>query len=143
MDRHPRAKNRRHDKIARPMSALSPLTTTTDRTHLDSLEAEAIHVLREVAGAFHRPALMFSGGKDSIVMVRLAEKAFRPGRFPFPLLHVDTEHNFPEVIEFRDRLARELGEDLVVASVQDSIDAGRVQDVSGPGSSRNQLQSVT
>lgn len=125
------------------MPAPSTLTTTTDRTHLDALEAEAIHVMREVAGAFQRPALMFSGGKDSIVMVRLAEKAFRPGRFPFPLLHVDTGHNFPEVIELRDRLAAQLGEDLVVASVQDSIDGGRVADVSGPGSSRNQLQSVT
>jgi sulfate adenylyltransferase subunit 2 len=125
------------------MSAQATAATTAQRTHLDALEAEAIHVLREVAGAFQRPALMFSGGKDSIVMVRLAEKAFRPGRFPFPLLHVDTEHNFPEVIAFRDRLAAELGEDLVVASVQDTIDAGRVTDVSGPGSSRNQLQSVT
>src|ERR1700712_4942569 len=104
---------------------------------LETLEAEAIHIFREVAAELERPVLLFSGGKDSIVLLRLAEKAFRPGKFPFPLLHVDTEHNFPEVIEYRDRRAGELGERLIVASVQDTIDAGRVQDTSGPRSSRN------
>src|SRR3954453_13487314 len=89
---------------------------------LDVLEAEAIHIMREVAAELSKPVLLFSGGKDSIVLLRLAEKAFRPGRFPFPLMHVDTGHNFPEVIEFRDRRVAELGERLTVASVQDSID---------------------
>jgi sulfate adenylyltransferase subunit 2 len=95
-------------------------------THLQVLEAEAIHVMREVAAELERPVLLFSGGKDSIVLLRLAEKAFRPARFPFPLMHVDTGHNFPEVIDFRDRRVAELGERLIVASVQESIDAGRV-----------------
>ncbi len=95
-------------------------------SHLQELEAEAIHIMREVAAEFERPVLMFSGGKDSIVLLRLAEKAFRPARFPFPLMHVDTGHNFPEVIELRDRLVGELGERLIVASVQESIDRGRV-----------------
>ena len=99
--------------------------------------------MREVAAERERPALLFSGGKDSIVLLRLAEKAFRPGRFPFPLLHVDTGHNFPEVIEFRDRRVAELGERLVVASVQDSIDAGRVVEERGPRASRNRLQTTT
>jgi sulfate adenylyltransferase subunit 2 len=112
-------------------------------THLDTLEAEAIHVMREVAAEFERPVLLFSGGKDSIVLLRLAEKAFRPGRFPFPLMHVDTGHNFPEVIEFRDRRAAELGERLIVASVQDSIDKGRVVEEKGPRATRNRLQTVT
>src|SRR5437867_13190642 len=112
-------------------------------THLDELEAEAVHILREVAAELERPVLLFSGGKDSIVLLRLAEKAFRPGRFPFPLMHVDTGHNFPEVIEFRDRRVRELGERLVVASVQESIDAGRVVEETGPRASRNRLQTVT
>jgi sulfate adenylyltransferase subunit 2 len=111
--------------------------------HLKVLESEAIHVMREVAAEFERPVMLFSGGKDSIVMLRLAEKAFRPGRFPFPLMHVDTGHNFPEVIEFRDRRVRELGERLVVASVQESIDKGRVVEESGPRASRNRLQTVT
>jgi sulfate adenylyltransferase subunit 2 len=110
--------------------------------HLKVLESEAIHVMREVASEFERPVMLFSGGKDSIVMLRLAEKAFRPGRFPFPLMHVDTGHNFPEVIEFRDRRVRELGERLVIASVQESIDKGRVVDETGPRASRNQLQIV-
>ncbi len=110
---------------------------------LDALEAEAIHVIREIAAVRERPVLLFSGGKDSIVLLRLAEKAFRPGPFPFPVMHVDTGQNFPEVIEFRDRRVAEIGERLIVASVQDSIDAGRVADVSGPGSSRNRLQTVT
>jgi sulfate adenylyltransferase small subunit/phosphoadenylyl-sulfate reductase (thioredoxin) len=112
-------------------------------SHLRALESEAIHVMREVAAEFERPALLFSGGKDSIVLLRIAEKAFRPGPFPFPLMHVDTGHNFPEVIEFRDRRVAELGERLLVASVQDSIDSGRVVEETGPRASRNQLQTVT
>jgi sulfate adenylyltransferase subunit 2 len=112
-------------------------------THLQTLEAEAIHVMREVAAELERPVLLFSGGKDSIVLLRLAEKAFRPARFPFPLMHVDTGHNFPEVIEFRDRRVAELGERLIVASVQDSIDAGRVAEETGPRASRNRLQTTT
>ena len=112
-------------------------------THLEELESEAIHVMREVAAELARPVLLFSGGKDSIVLLRLAEKAFRPGRFPFPLMHVDTGHNFPEVIEFRDRRVAELGERLIVASVQESIDAGRVAEETGPRASRNRLQTTT
>jgi sulfate adenylyltransferase subunit 2 len=112
-------------------------------THLQALEAEAIHVMREVAAELERPVLLFSGGKDSIVLLRLAEKAFRPARFPFPLMHVDTGHNFPEVIEFRDRRVAELGERLIVAHVQDSIDAGRVVEETGPRASRNRLQTTT
>jgi sulfate adenylyltransferase subunit 2 len=99
--------------------------------------------MREVAAERERPVLLFSGGKDSIVLLRLAEKAFRPGRFPFPLLHVDTGHNFPEVIEFRDRRVAELGEELLVASVQESIDNGRVVEERGPRASRNRLQTTT
>jgi sulfate adenylyltransferase subunit 2 len=112
-------------------------------SHLRALESEAIHVMREVAAEFERPVLLFSGGKDSIILLRLAEKAFRPGPFPFPLMHVDTGHNFPEVIEFRDRRIAELGERLLVASVQESIDKGRVVEETGPRASRNQLQTVT
>ncbi len=112
-------------------------------SHLDELEAEAIHILREVAAERERPVLLFSGGKDSIVLLRLAEKAFRPGRFPFPVMHVDTGHNFPEVIEYRDRRVKEIGERLVVASVQESIDKGRVVEQTGPRASRNQLQTTT
>jgi sulfate adenylyltransferase subunit 2 len=118
----------------------------TDRmklTHLQALETEAIHVMREVAAELERPVLLFSGGKDSIVLLRLAEKAFRPARFPFPLMHVDTGHNFPEVIDFRDRRVAELGERLIVASVQESIDAGRVVEETGPRASRNRLQTTT
>ncbi|WP_394827638.1 sulfate adenylyltransferase subunit CysD [Pendulispora albinea] len=111
-------------------------------SHLAVLESESIHIMREVAAECSNPVLLFSGGKDSIVMLRLAEKAFRPGRFPFPLLHIDTEHNFPEVIEYRDRRASELGERLIVRSVQDSIDRGRVVPKS-PDESRNRMQSVT
>jgi sulfate adenylyltransferase subunit 2 len=107
------------------------------------LESEAVHVLREVVAGFARPVLLFSGGKDSIVLLRLAEKAFRPGRFPFPLLHVDTGENFPETIVFRDRRVGELGERLLVASVQDSIDQGRVVEEQGPRASRNRLQTTT
>jgi sulfate adenylyltransferase subunit 2 len=111
--------------------------------HLDALESEAIHLMREVVADFERPALLFSGGKDSIVLLRLAEKAFRPGRFPFPVMHVDTGHNFPEVLEFRDRRVQELGERLIVASVQDSIDSGRAREETGPRASRNRLQTIT
>ncbi len=111
-------------------------------SHLDWLEAEAIHVLREVAGQCARPALLFSGGKDSVCLLRLAEKAFRPARFPFPLLHIDTGHNYPEVIAFRDRRAAELGERLVVRSVEDSIRQGKVL-LRHPHESRNKHQSVT
>jgi sulfate adenylyltransferase subunit 2 len=111
-------------------------------THLDWLEAEAIHILREVAGQAANPALLFSGGKDSIVLLHLATKAFRPARFPFPLLHIDTEHNFPEVIAFRDQRAAELGERLIVRSVGDSIRSGRVV-LRTPDESRNKHQSVT
>jgi sulfate adenylyltransferase subunit 2 len=112
-------------------------------SHLQTLEAEAVHIMREVAAELERPVLLFSGGKDSVVLLRLAEKAFRPGRFPFPIMHVDTGHNFPEVIEFRDRRVAELGERLIVASVQDSIDAGRVVEETGPRASRNRLQTTT
>jgi sulfate adenylyltransferase subunit 2 len=112
-------------------------------SHLRALESEAIHVMREVAAELERPVLLFSGGKDSIVLLRLAEKAFRPAPFPFPLMHVDTGHNFPEVIEFRDRRVAELGERLIVASVQESIDRGRAVEETGPRASRNRLQTVT
>jgi sulfate adenylyltransferase subunit 2 len=119
------------------------IATRPQLSHLRALESEAIHVMREVAAEFERPVLLFSGGKDSIVLLRLAEKAFRPGPFPFPLMHVDTGHNFAEVIEFRDRRVAELGERLIVASVQESIDNGRVVEETGPRASRNQLQTVT
>jgi sulfate adenylyltransferase subunit 2 len=112
-------------------------------SHLDTLEAESIHIFREVAAEFENPVLLFSGGKDSIVLLRLAEKAFRPAKFPFPIMHVDTGHNFPEVIDFRDRLVDELGERLIVASVQESIDNGRVVEERGPRASRNRLQTTT
>jgi sulfate adenylyltransferase subunit 2 len=111
-------------------------------SHLDVLESEAIHILREVAAECRNPVLLFSGGKDSIVLLRIAEKAFRPGRFPFPLMHIDTGHNFPEVTDFRDRRAAELGERLIVRSVEDSIRAGRVV-LKRPDESRNVHQSVT
>jgi sulfate adenylyltransferase subunit 2 len=117
--------------------------TRPQLSHLRALESEAIHVMREVAAEFEKPVLLFSGGKDSIILLRLAEKAFRPAPFPFPLMHVDTGHNFPEVIEFRDRRVAELGERLIVASVQESIDKGRVVEETGPRASRNQLQTVT
>ncbi len=111
-------------------------------SHLDWLESEAVHIMREVVAETRNPALLFSGGKDSVVMLRIAEKAFRPDRFPFPLLHIDTEHNFPEVIAFRDTRAAELGERLLVRSVGDSIRAGRVK-LRHPGESRNPHQTVT
>jgi sulfate adenylyltransferase subunit 2 len=119
------------------------VATRPQLSHLRALESEAIHVMREVAAEFEKPVLLFSGGKDSIVLLRLAEKAFRPAPFPFALMHVDTGHNFPEVIEFRDRRVAELGERLIVASVQESIEAGRVVEDTGPRASRNQLQTVT
>jgi sulfate adenylyltransferase subunit 2 len=112
-------------------------------SQLDVLEAEAIHIMREVAAEFERPCLLFSGGKDSIVMLRIAEKAFWPAPIPFPLMHVDTDHNFEEVIEFRDRRSEELAARLIVASVQDSIDAGRVVEETGRRASRNRLQTTT
>ena len=117
--------------------------TDTTISHLDALEAESIHIIREVAAEFERPVLLFSGGKDSALMLKLAEKAFWPARIPFPLMHVDTGHNFDEVLDFRDRRAAELGAPLVVASVQKSIDEGRVHEETGPKATRNRLQSVT
>ena len=111
--------------------------------YLDELEAEAIHILREVAGQFERPALLFSGGKDSITLVRLAEKAFRPGKFPFPLVHIDTGHNFEETIRYRDEMVERLGEKLIIGSVQQSIDEGKVIEQRGKNASRNPLQTVT
>ncbi len=119
------------------------MTATYELTHLRALEAEAIHIIREVAAEFERPVLLFSGGKDSIVMLHLAVKAFWPAPVPFPVMHVDTGHNFPEVIEFRDRRVNELGVRLVVASVQDDIDAGRSIEDTGKGASRNRLQTTT
>jgi len=119
------------------------MPATYHLSHLRQLEAEAIHVMRESVAEFERPVLLFSGGKDSIVLLRLAEKAFRPASLPFPIMHVDTGHNFPEAIEFRDRRIAELGERLVVASVEQSIRAGRVVEQTGPRASRNGLQTVT
>src|SRR5438067_12767105 len=110
---------------------------------LEALEAESIHIFREVAAELGKPVLLFSGGKDSIVMARLAEKAFWPARIPFPMMHVDTGHNFDEVIDYRDRRVEELGVSLVVASVQESIDTGRVVEETGPRASRNRLQTTT
>lgn len=111
--------------------------------HLKELESESIFVIREVAAQFEKPVLMFSGGKDSLVLTHLARKAFYPANIPFPLLHVDTGHNFPETIEFRDRLMKEIGAKLIVASVQDTIDQGRVKEEKGPNASRNALQTTT
>ncbi len=125
------------------MRSCEVLSSTHELTHLEALETEAVHIMREVASEFERPVLLFSGGKDSIVLLRLAERAFRPARFPFPVMHVDTGHNFPEVIEFRDRRVKELGERLIVASVQESIDGGRAVEEAGPRASRNRLQTVT
>jgi len=120
-------------------------TTRSDYllSQLDVLEAEGIHIIREVAAEFERPVLLFSGGKDSIVMLALAERAFAPARIPFPVMHVDTGHNFPEVLAFRDRRVEELGVRLIVASVQDSIDAGKVTEETGRWASRNRLQTTT
>ncbi|MBI5609275.1 MAG: sulfate adenylyltransferase subunit CysD [Deltaproteobacteria bacterium] len=124
-------------------SVQTPRISVQPLSHLQALEAESIHIMREVAASFERPALLFSGGKDSIVMLRLAEKAFRPGRFPFPLVHIDTEHNFPEVIDFRDRRAAELGEKLIVRSVEDSLKQGRIVERPGQDNSRNRMQITT
>jgi sulfate adenylyltransferase subunit 2 len=112
-------------------------------SHLDALESESIHLLREVAAEFERPVLLFSGGKDSVVMLHVAKKAFWPARLPFPVMHIDTGHNFPEVIQFRDTSVAKLDVNLVVASVQESIDSGRVVEETGPRSSRNRLQTTT
>ena len=119
------------------------MTALAAPTHLQALEAEAIHIIREVAAELEKPVLLYSGGKDSIVLSHLAAKAFAPGRVPFPVMHVDTGHNFPEVIEYRDRRVAELGVELIVASVQASIDKGRAVEESGPNASRNRLQTVT
>ncbi|GGL05960.1 sulfate adenylyltransferase [Sphaerisporangium melleum] len=122
---------------------MSPAMVDYQLGQLDALESEAIHVFREVAAEFERPALLFSGGKDSIVLLRLAEKAFWPAPIPFPAVHVDTGHNFPEVLDFRDRRVAELGMRLVVGSVQASIDAGRVAEQGGRWPTRNRLQTTT
>jgi len=114
-----------------------------DYLDINQLENEAIYIFREVAAQFERPVLLFSGGKDSITLVRLAQKAFYPAKIPFPLMHIDTGHNFPETIAFRDRLVRELGLELIVRNVQDSIDQGKVKEESGRYSSRNTLQTTT
>jgi len=111
--------------------------------HINPLENEAIYIIREVAAQFEKPVLLFSGGKDSITLVRLAQKAFHPAKIPFPLMHIDTGHNFPETIEFRDKLVEELGLELIVRNVQDSIDQGKVREESGKYSSRNVLQTTT
>jgi sulfate adenylyltransferase subunit 2 len=119
------------------------MTATYELSNLDKLEAEAVHIFREVAATIERPALLFSGGKDSVVMLHTAAKAFWPAPIPFPVMHVDTGHNFDEVIEFRDRTVDQLGVRLIVAYVQDDIDAGRVVEDTGPGASRNRLQTTT
>jgi sulfate adenylyltransferase subunit 2 len=125
------------------MSTTSPsIHPGYELTHLEALEAEAIHIIREVAAEFERPVMLFSGGKDSAVMLHLAVKAFAPAKLPFPVMHVDTGHNFAEVLDYRDRRVAELGVRLVVASVQDAIDAGRVVDETGPRASRNRIQTV-
>ncbi|MCK4662506.1 MAG: sulfate adenylyltransferase subunit 2 [Bacteroidales bacterium] len=115
----------------------------TDKLHINELENEAICIMREVAAQFEKPVLLFSGGKDSITLVRLAQKAFYPAKIPFPLMHIDTGHNFPETIEFRDKLVKELGVELIVRKVQDSIDQGKVKEETGRYSSRNTLQTTT
>jgi sulfate adenylyltransferase subunit 2 len=119
------------------------MASTYELTHLKALEAESVHIIREVAAEFERPVLLFSGGKDSIVMLHLAQKAFWPARIPFPVMHIDTGQNFDEVIEYRDRRVANLGLKLVVASVQESIDTGRVVEQTGPRASRNRLQTTT
>jgi len=122
---------------------MAPVHSDYSLSQLDSLEAESIHIIREVAAEFERPVLLFSGGKDSLVMLALAERAFWPARVPFPVMHVDTGHNFPEVIEYRDRRVAAAGLQLIVASVQESIDAGRVVEETGRWASRNRLQTTT
>src|SRR5437763_10417127 len=118
-------------------------TATHGLAHLDMLEAESIHIIREVAAEFERPCLLFSGGKDSVVMLHLATKAFWPCRLPFPVMHIDTGHNFDEVLAFRDRTVERVDVRLIVGSVQEDIDAGRVVEQTGPRASRNQLQTTT
>jgi sulfate adenylyltransferase subunit 2 len=125
-----------------PLETQPEVVARGNLSHLDALEAESVFIMREVAAEFERPVLLFSGGKDSIVMLRLAEKAFRPAKFPFPVMHIDTGHNFPEVLEYRDRTVERLGERLIVASVQESIDKGRVREEPG-NPSRNRLQTTT
>jgi sulfate adenylyltransferase subunit 2 len=122
---------------------VAPPKPSYRQSHLAQLESEAIYLFREAAAQFERPVLLFSGGKDSITMVRLAQKAFAPGAFPFPLLHIDTGHNFPETIEYRDWLAQVTGAELITRTVQDSIDQGRVHEEAGPNPSRNSLQTIT
>jgi sulfate adenylyltransferase subunit 2 len=122
---------------------MSPSRADYLLSQLDVLEAESVHIMREVAAEFERPVLLFSGGKDSIVMLALAERAFAPARIPFPVMHIDTGHNFAEVLDFRDRRAAEVGARLVIASVQDSIDAGKVVEETGRWASRNRLQTTT
>ena len=126
-------KNNRQNKSSSPLGKLV----------VAPLESEAIYIFREVVAQFEKPVLLFSGGKDSITLVRLAQKAFYPGKIPFPLLHIDTGHNFPETIEFRDRLVKELGVELIVRNVQDSIDQGKVMEETGRYASRNSLQTTT
>ncbi|MFP6854373.1 MAG: sulfate adenylyltransferase subunit CysD, partial [Opitutales bacterium] len=116
---------------------------TYNVSHLKQLESEAVYVMRETAAQFERPCLLFSGGKDSIVMAHLAAKAFAPAKMPFPLVHVDTGHNFPETIAYRDRFVEKLGGRLIVGLVQDSIDRGTAEEETGAGASRNALQSIT
>jgi len=116
---------------------------STNTIKVGALESEAIHIFREVVAQFEKPVLLFSGGKDSITLVRLAQKAFYPAKIPFPLMHIDTGHNFPETIEFRDRLAKELGVELIVRNVQDNIDSGKVKEETGRYASRNMLQTET
>src|SRR5918995_747514 len=125
------------------MATSAPTHPDYELQGLQALEAEAIHIVREVAAEFERPVLLFSGGKDSAVMLHLAVKAFAPARVPFPVMHVDTGHNFAEVIEFRDRMVEELGVRLVVASLQGDIDEGRIVEDTGPRASRNRHQTVT
>jgi len=122
---------------------MAPVHNDYSLSQLDSLEAESIHIIREVAAEFERPVVLFSGGKDSIVMLALAERAFWPAKIPFPVMHIDTGHNFPEVLEYRDRRVAEAGVKLIVASVQESIDAGRVAEETGRWASRNRLQTTT
>ena len=125
------------------MDCIHKKNKMTETVQINALENEAIYIFREVAAQFEKPVLLFSGGKDSITLVRLAQKAFYPAKIPFPLMHIDTGHNFPETIEFRDRLVEELGLELIVRNVQDSIDQGKVKEESGRYSSRNMLQTTT
>lgn len=122
---------------------LKDMIMNTRTLHVNTLESEAIYILREVVAQFEKPVLLFSGGKDSITLVRLAQKAFYPAKIPFPLMHIDTGHNFPETIEFRDKLVKELGVELIVRNVQDNIDAGKVKEETGKYASRNMLQTET